>query len=209
MIRACATSKASLGALGFGACAVCVGIQNHECLYHDQSCWAGRCCMAVSVCVKGGVTGTSVAGGIGSQAPAAVQPLWPSGTPASTRRLSQCHMHFSWCCQLCVGPRAQPPSLVIQNRRHGFQCSPWLFCPSMPRPPTFNNTDGKLLMSWCVGWRHLCWVADVFLVVDWKGEHKESISTAMMLMSHHKDYSCSGGRQWCFRYLEGDTWEHI
>lgn len=47
-------------------CVLCVwGIQNHECLYHDWSCWVMD---AATVCVKGGVTGTSVAGGRGSQA---------------------------------------------------------------------------------------------------------------------------------------------
>lgn len=38
----------------------------------------------------------------------------------------------------CVGLWAQPPSLVIQNGRHGFQCSPGFASSMCPSPPTFN-----------------------------------------------------------------------
>ena len=95
----------------------------------------------------------------------------------------------------CLGLRAQPLRLTVQDCRRYFQCSPGSASFMCPTPPTFRCTDvWNSLMSWCVGQKHLCLAVDVLLIVDWRGEIKRASHTTTMLMSHQKDCSCTGGR---------------
>ena len=100
----------------------------------------------------------------------------------------------------CVGLRAQPPSLVIQNCSYGYQCSPGFastMCVPAHPPLTYSCVKSSDLV--------VCWTEAPLLSCRCfpggrlKGRDKQSISTTMMLMSHQKDSSCSGGRQWHFR----------
>ena len=99
----------------------------------------------------------------------------------------QSHVHsFPCCCWVlwscglsCCGQRAWIA---------GTNSAVPLLLPSLcflsSGPPTFRRTDVWNSPASCgVGKRHLCWVVDVSLVVDWKEETKVAFHSAMSLTS--------------------------
>ena len=71
-----------------------------------------------------------------------------------------------------------------QDLGHHLCCFPGPTFSVCPSPPIFRCTNvWDTPASWGVGYRHLCWVTGIFLVVGWLGGIKSASYSAMMLMS--------------------------
>lgn len=136
MTGACATSKASWG-VGFGAvCCVCgeSRIMSVSTMTRVVESWMLPLCLCV--CVKGGVTGTSVAGGIGSQAPLPCCSVPCGHGHVCTQKVSVT-CTFPDAASLC-GAAGSATKSGDPESQAWLPVFSWLCLLYVPRPPTFN-----------------------------------------------------------------------
>lgn len=153
----------------------------------------------VHVCVQGGIPlRYSVAGGIGPQALLPCCSVPCGHGCVCTQKVSVMCICSPEAASLCgaagSATKSGDPELQLRLPVFSWLCLHYV---SAHTPLTYSCVKSSDIV--------VCWTEAPLLSCGCfpggrlKGRGKQSISATMMLMSHQKDSSCSGGRQWHFR----------